>query len=196
MPQTAAVRRELAATRKATGLCVECGGARTVDVQRPGRPALSCTSCLEKQRAKQKKFRLSRRDRFRAGGLCGDCGKVETGGAYCAACRKKRMDKYYSVHRDKRVAAHKVAHQALKQLVFAAYGGAKCACCGESHQEFLSIDHINGGGAAHRKEIGWVSGNIYGWLKRNNFPAGFRVLCLNCNFALGHVGYCPHQVSA
>jgi hypothetical protein len=22
---------------------------------------------------------------------------------------------------------------------------------------------------------------------------GYRVLCMNCNFALGHSGYCPHQ---
>lgn len=33
----------------------------------------------------------------------------------------------------------------------------------------------------------------YHWIKRNGFPAGFRVLCLNCNFARGIYGRCPHE---
>src|SRR5690606_39680958 len=32
------------------------------------------------------------------------------------------------------------------------YGG-KCACCGESTYEFLCLDHSNGGGNQHRKEV-------------------------------------------
>jgi hypothetical protein len=68
----------------------------------------------------------------------------------------------------------------------------KCACCGEMNIEFLSIDHIYGGGKKHYEEIGGL-GSLYGWLKRNNYPEGFRVLCMNCNFSLGHFGYCPHQ---
>ena len=70
------------------------------------------------------------------------------------------------------------------------YGG-KCACCGESEIKFLSIDHINGGGTKHRKEVG----NIPEWLIKNNFPKGFQVLCHNCNQAKGFYGVCPHKVS-
>ena len=66
-----------------------------------------------------------------------------------------------------------------------------CACCGEKHLEFLSIDHINGGGAEHRRQL--KEATIYRWLKRNGYPEGYRVLCHNCNQALGHYGYCPHQ---
>jgi hypothetical protein len=29
-------------------------------------------------------------------------------------------------------------------------------------------------------------------LARNGFPDGYRVLCHNCNMALGQYGYCPH----
>ena len=58
----------------------------------------------------------------------------------------------------------------------------KCVLCGENHVEFLAIDHINGGGNKHRKEIGGGSDSSYAWLKKNNFPPGFRVLCNNCNF--------------
>lgn len=77
----------------------------------------------------------------------------------------------------------------LRASVLAHYGG-KCACCGESRDEFLSIDHINGGGDKHRRE---TKGHVFAWLKRNGFPAGFRVLCHNCNMARGFFGYCPHE---
>jgi len=77
-----------------------------------------------------------------------------------------------------------------------AYGGYKCACCGVTDKEFLSIDHSEGGGAAHRKELTGNprnGHNMYYWIRKNNFPPGFRVLCMNCNFSLGHHGYCPHH---
>lgn len=191
----AAYRKAQAAQRREAGLCADCGGPRNRDpeARKVGRPFSRCASCSEKRRVRVKPRATSKRALWRAEGLCGDCGKVQTGGSYCDPCRTRRRDRYHSRYREKRIAEHRIAHQALKQLVFAAYGGAKCACCGERHQEFLSIDHANGDGAAHRKSIGWVSGNIYGWLKKNKFPEGFRILCMNCNFALGHVGYCPHQ---
>lgn len=83
-------------------------------------------------------------------------------------------------------------HLKLKAEVFAAYGGPRCACCREATPEFLSIDHVNGGGEKHRKEIG---AGILRWLKRNRFPAGFQILCMNCQFGRKHnAGICPHQV--
>jgi hypothetical protein len=54
----------------------------------------------------------------------------------------------------------------------------------------LGIDHINGGGTKHRKEI--KNFGIYKWLIDNNYPLGYRVLCHNCNCSLGFNGYCPH----
>lgn len=72
-------------------------------------------------------------------------------------------------------------------------GAFKCACCGENHYEFLAIDHIRGGGKKHLQEIGGGGFMFYLWLKRNNYPSDYRVLCYNCNFAFGHYGYCPHQ---
>jgi hypothetical protein len=73
-----------------------------------------------------------------------------------------------------------------------AYGGA-CACCGEREPAFLTIDHLDGGGCEHRREL--KTKNIYRWLVRNKFPAGFQVLCWNCNLAKHHCGVCPHQLS-
>ena len=55
----------------------------------------------------------------------------------------------------------------------------KCRC-GFSDVRALSIDHIKGNGFKHRKEIGNV--NFYQWIKKNNFPKGFQVLCFNCQW--------------
>lgn len=87
-------------------------------------------------------------------------------------------------------------HRKLKTdaLLHYSNGALNCACCGEDRIEFLSIDHVNGGGTAHRKELSQKGTRFYLWLRRNNFPPGFRVLCYNCNIAIGHLGYCPHQV--
>ena len=78
--------------------------------------------------------------------------------------------------------------------VLLVYGGnpPKCACCGETIIEFLTIDHIDGNGAKHRK-LHTTAVHIYTWLKRHNYPKGFQVLCMNCNTAKGRLGKCPHQ---
>ena len=79
----------------------------------------------------------------------------------------------------------------IKVLEYYSSGTPHCACCGITQFEFLAIDHIDGGGNAHKKRENINS--LYKWLWKNKLPAGFRVLCNNCNFALGAYGYCPHQ---
>lgn len=79
-----------------------------------------------------------------------------------------------------------------REEVIAHYGG-KCECCGETTYEFLGIDHIEGGGGKHRKELATQGHTLYTWLKKNNYPEGFRVLCHNCNMAIGFYGSCPHM---
>jgi predicted restriction endonuclease len=119
--------------------------------------------------------------------------------------RDRARDKAYNqVHRQSRTeyARHyrnanraKIAQQNKQNraLVLEHYG-SRCACCGEAHQEFLCVDHINGGGNQHRKLLHLMpGGQMYRWLIRNNFPEGFRLLCWNCNSSLGMRGYCPHQ---
>lgn len=83
----------------------------------------------------------------------------------------------------------------LREQILAAYGGI-CACCGDDHEEFLTIDHIDGQGAKHRKEMGFgnSSTKIYKWLIEQGYPKdNFRLLCYNCNCSRGRYGYCPHE---
>jgi hypothetical protein len=72
-------------------------------------------------------------------------------------------------------------------------GRLVCACCGESEYDFLSIDHIQGGGTKQRKEQRAIGQELYYWLKKNEYPEGFQVLCYNCNCAKGFYGMCPHE---
>ena len=80
------------------------------------------------------------------------------------------------------------AKNKIKTEVFAHYSGGEIKCrCGQDDLVLLTIDHINGGGNKHRKEInlkksGGAGYNFYCWLKRNGYPDGFQVLCWNCNF--------------
>lgn len=84
----------------------------------------------------------------------------------------------------------------LKNEVFVAYGGWRCACCGESERLFLSLDHIDNNGGKLRKNGAHPThgSDLNRWLKKNGFPAGFQVLCMNCNWGRAqNGGACPHQ---
>lgn len=112
---------------------------------------------------------------------------------WCKSCLKK-----YRVERHKRepdyfaaISRRKNRKLRLEVLTYYSGGPPTCACCGENHFEFLAIDHINGGGNKHRKEVG--TSTMYNWLRKHNFPEGFRVLCHNCNLAIGFYGTCPHE---
>jgi hypothetical protein len=100
---------------------------------------------------------------------------------------------YYARHREPELARSKVRNDALRAEVLAAYG-RRCVCCGETTAEFLSIDHVNGRGTKHLKELNLTGRAFYLWLKRQSFPQDeYRLLCHNCNIARGHHGQCPHE---
>lgn len=70
----------------------------------------------------------------------------------------------------------------LEVLSHYSFGTPRCEYCGETDIRCLCIDHIDGGGSQHHREIGVGRGGaFYLWLKRNNYPDGFQVLCANCN---------------
>lgn len=156
---------------------------------------------------------------------CKQCGSTETlpNRWLCRQCQAKYMRDYYSKNRDKFSAYWRAYHyrkmanpknrdsarergrafwRNLRDEVVAAYGG-KCACCGETEPRFLSIDHVNNDGAAHRRSLGATKRNGEGggsatlaWIKKNGFPSGFQVLCMNCNMGkFRNGGTCPHQTN-
>lgn len=108
---------------------------------------------------------------------------------------REYRNQYYKEHREAARRSMRKSLWKLKMDVLSHYGGTppKCACCGESYIEFMTIDHINGGGNKQRKELGTLGTFMYTWLRRNNYPEGYRVLCYNCNCAYFRSGYCPHQ---
>lgn len=108
----------------------------------------------------------------------------------CRVCDTKVTRSSQVKNRDRLLSTQAAYRHKARADAVEHYGG-KCACCGESHKEFLAIDHIEGGGTKHRKEINGMAIGI--WLRKNNYPSGFIVLCHNCNMARGFLGYCPHE---
>ena len=53
----------------------------------------------------------------------------------------------------------------------------KCAKCGFSDIRALTVDHKNGGGCDHRKQI---KKPLNDWIAQHNFPEEFQILCMNC----------------
>lgn len=142
---------------------------------------------------------------------CRDCGVVQDAASfsrcssrkdglmpYCKGCQTVRNRTTYANNREAIKVRNRVYSAAYRRRLrietFAAYGSA-CACCGERMHEFLTIDHINGGGEQHRKVLNRRGWRFYEWLRKNDYPAGYRVLCWNCNAAHGAFGYCPHDVT-
>lgn len=103
---------------------------------------------------------------------------------------KKIQDPVKEKERHRKVSARWV--EDLKFEVLSHYG--VCYCCGESRIEFLTIDHINGDGAVHRKEINMIGYRFYVWLRNNNYPEEFRTACANCNMATRFNKVCPHKL--
>lgn len=142
--------------RRAAGLCPYCGKELQGQFQ--------CDNCTEKARVhKRQRYRRRRLD-----GLCTFCDAMAMPGhTACAVCNAEHAE--YSRQRWKKIV----------QQVFDHYG-CVCADCGEKDVDLLQIDHKDGGGNEHRRQIG--QGNLYRWLIAQNFPEGFQTLCANCNW--------------
>lgn len=103
---------------------------------------------------------------------------------------KNKQRSYYLENKELFRASNMNRRKMAKVSVFEHYGNL-CACCGEVEFKFLTIDHINGGGGKHRKEVGR---DFYLWVVRNNFPKDLQLLCMNCNFGKRmNNNICPHK---
>lgn len=138
-----------------------------------------------------------RRIRAKEKGVCVTCAKVPPveGKTRCEKCAKYFVDfnrKNAHIYEPRK----KLYRQRLRVEIIEKYGN-KCACCGEENIEFLSIDHTNGDGNVERRALyGKNNPSSYSWylkLKREPKRDDLRVLCYNCNLAIGFCGYCPHN---
>lgn len=163
---------------KSQGRCVKCGRPPV-----PGR--VMCSTCKQAH----KEVFQRRREQLKSAGICLRCKTIKSipGTTNCPSCRDKERGR------------KSVTRRTIKDEVFAAYGGYKCKCCGEIDPLFLTIDHTNGGGEKHRRDItgsqhSGGGAHTYKWLKNHGFPPGYDILCFNCNCgkARNH-GVCPHK---
>lgn len=79
-------------------------------------------------------------------------------------------------------------------LEYYSNGFLRCACCYDEKYNELQLDHINGDGKQHRKELGGNSFNVlYSWVVKNNYPPIFQLLCSYCNRAKFDNLECPYK---
>lgn len=109
------------------------------------------------------------------------------------ARRVKERARYWSLAgiKGQHAARTKRYRQKLKADLITGYGG-KCACCEEDEPCFLTIDHPDGDGKAHRAQFRNALG-VYRDLRDRGYPPPYRLLCFNCNIATSLFGVCPHH---
>lgn len=114
----------------------------------------------------------------------------------------ERIRKYWQLDYVKRrnsANAQRYAKQ-LRLEMIAAYGG-DCTCCGERTYEFMTLEHVGGGGNEERRRYSPNAKSSNGAnhliiirLRREGWPKGkYTVLCANCNMATKYGRTCPHQ---
>jgi len=127
----------------------------------------------------------------------------------CKACKSKTSKQWHSNNKNTELFKTKSKQRILKnkqtgksnrwakdlynkykKIVFDYYGNI-CSCCGESHLEFLTIEHTLHNGKQHRKT---KKSRIYKDIIDKGFPEDLTLFCSNCNFATRYGNACPHQV--
>ena len=148
------------------------------------RKHLKCSYCQDHQRERSARYRSENK------------GLISDSSALYYKENRERIKAYnlrhYTQNRREINVRKRARHARIRADVVSHYG-SKCECCGENTYEFLAIDHVAGDrppGAPSR------SLDLLRWLRRHNYPAGFRLLCHNCNMSYGMYGICPHVFSS
>lgn len=178
---------------QANPTCSKCGQKKTVNDFPRRAVDYQCNACRRdyaREAYRQKRAAMSPEE------LAAEKAKIN------ARQNKRRSDALAAMPADE-LAAYKerinrdntIRRLAVRDQVYQAYGGYRCACCGETERAFLSIDHIHNDGAKHKREEKLHTGEqLYRWLVRKGFPPGFQILCMNCQWGKrNNNGVCPHQ---
>ena len=141
-----------------------------------------CKSCYNEYHVK---WRSGRKEEYRASAR-----------AFYHKRLSRMSDDERAAYMKEQTLKHQIRYFALKEKVYSAYGHA-CACCGEVQSEFLTLDHVNNDGNAHRRSFGSSQGeNILRWIIANDYPDTMQILCWNCQWGkLKCGGICPHQAT-
>lgn len=140
---------------------------------------------------------------------CKDCGRIldrdkfarPKSGKICKECASQKRSDWGKQNPD-RVRASRRKHQSTavfrltqsrwacenrqrkRMIVLRHYSpNLTCQRCEFRDVRALTVDHIDGGGCKHRKEVtGRPHGSLdfYKWIIKNNFPPMFQILCSNC----------------
>jgi hypothetical protein len=84
--------------------------------------------------------------------------------------------------------------------------GRRCACCGETTPDFLTVDHVRNDGRKHRTKGGFRNPYLYYSEIKRAFGSGrvaevrrvrrkYQLLCWTCNTAKQFRGACPHRLA-
>jgi hypothetical protein len=145
----------------------------------------------EKERERIKQYELDNLEKTRARKLKF---QKEKYAAMTSEQRKKYNQDAYARNAENRRQQARDKRAADRLLVLTHYsdGFSYCACCKIAYFQFLTLDHIDGSGRAHRRQLGnnTSSHSTISWIIKNNFPPGFRVLCFNCNC---HAAQCDNN---
>ena len=85
---------------------------------------------------------------------------------------------HYLIHKKEVRERQKAYYASLRVEAFNHYGWV-CVKCGEANTDFLTLDHVNDGGAQHRRRFGPV---LYLWAKENGYPPALQAMCYNCQW--------------
>lgn len=109
----------------------------------------------------------------------------------CRKCDNKRINDLKNKRKMNSQIMRKDAYKRYKENLWndllCAYGNF-CLCCKEGNQAYLTIEHLNGDGSIHRKQLtkgkhGGGGTKTYADLRRRGWPKGYGIMCANCQLA-------------
>jgi hypothetical protein len=145
-------------------MCCKCGK------RKPREGIKNCGHCAKVESKRE----IERQKERKENGLCVACGKTESreGLLFCESCSKKGLR--WQKIRNNLYKIETMSHYSRNYSDVPMCAYPKCKNINLYH---LTIDHINGGGNKHRKEIGTT--NMYAYLRKYGYPEGYQVLCMN-----------------
>lgn len=190
---------------ESTKRCTVCGDEKPLDeyatrrASHDGKTA-KCKPCyseyMREQRVRHRDRRLEDKRAYYRANTAAHAERGRRWRADHPEAIRAQKTRWVEGNRERYRAAKRAYNERLRRRVLDHYsdGSPSCACCGEARYQFLALDHTDGGGNEHRRSLGIKAGSAFcRWVVSNGFPPLFRVLCHNCNAAMGYYGSCPHE---